>query len=92
MNPSILQSKYPSKEGDPWTPTCCSELVLFSCLSRDMCANSRINYVKQVWYLPGKHLTQSRTALEMSLFKENLLQRDTDQSMNKFPKDMEMYA
>lgn len=28
----------------------------------------------------------------MSLFKEKLLQRDTDQSMNKFPKDMEMYA
>lgn len=28
----------------------------------------------------------------MSLFKEKLLQRDTDQSMNKFPEDMEMYA
>lgn len=35
---------------------------------------------------------ESRTALEMSLFKEVLLQRDNDQSMNKFPKDMEMYA
>lgn len=66
---------------------CCSR-----CVSRDVCANSRINYVKQVSYLPGKHLTQSRTALEMSLFKEKLLQRDPDQSMNKFPKDMEMYA
>lgn len=62
------------------------------CCYRDVSANSRINYVKQVSYLPGKHLTQSRTALEMSLFKEKLLQRDTDQSVHKFPKDMEMYA
>lgn len=28
----------------------------------------------------------------MSFFKEALLQRDNDQSMNTFPKDMEMYA
>lgn len=60
--------------------------------SSDTSGNSRINYVKQVSCLPVKHLTESRTALEMSFFKEALLQRDNDQSMNTFPKDMEMYA
>lgn len=57
-----------------------------------MSAKGRINYVKQVSYLLAKHLTEPRTALEMCLFKEALLQRDNDQSMNKFPKDMEIYA
>lgn len=62
------------------------------CCLRDASANGRINYVKSVSCLPVRHLTESRTALEMSLFKEALLQRDNDQSMNKFPEDMEMYA
>lgn len=83
-----------SKQGKVilWNQPAAVSLCCSGCVSGDVCANSRINYVKQVWYLPGKHLTQSRTALEMSLFKEKLLQRDTDQSMNKFPKDVEMYA
>lgn len=85
VNLSMLPSKYISK--GRWS----LGSNLLHC-SGNASANSRINYVKQVSYLPGKHLTQSRTALEMSLFKEKLLQRDTDQSMNKFPKDMEMYA
>lgn len=62
------------------------------CSFRHMSAKGRINYVKQVSYLLVKHLTEPRTALEMCLFKEALLQRDNDQSMNKFPKDMEIYA
>lgn len=42
--------------------------------------------------LPVKHLTELKIVLEMSLFKEELLQRDNDQSLHKFPKDMGICA
>lgn len=35
-----------------------------------------------------KHLTELKAALEMSFLKQVLLQRDNDQSMHKFPKDI----
>lgn len=44
------------------------------------------------FYLLVKHLTELKAALEMSFLKQVLLQRDNDQSMHKFPKDMKIYA